>query len=86
MDKTHPADYSTVHVIVKTAAHARARAVAHYKTTNTAHGRLADRNGHASIPFYISGATPGFLVRVTVTVTKRGHRAGTCKTSFRPHR
>jgi hypothetical protein len=37
------------------------------------------------IPFDIASATPGFLVKVTVTVTKKGHPARTCKTSFRPH-
>jgi hypothetical protein len=86
MDKTHPADNSTVHVIVKTAPQANARAVAHYKTTSTGHSRRADKHGNTSIPFDIGSATPGFLVKVTVTVTKKGRPAGSCKTSFRPHR
>jgi hypothetical protein len=85
MDKSHPADNSTVHVIVKTAARANVHAVAHYKTTNTGHARRADKHGNASIPFDIGSATPGSLVSVTVTVTKKGHPGRTCKTSFRPH-
>jgi hypothetical protein len=33
----------------------------------------------------ISDATPGYKVKVSVSVTS-GHHAGSCSTSFTPHR
>lgn len=84
-DRT-PARYSRVRVYVKTGqAHAKVRAVAHYKTTTTAHSRKSNSAGKATVPFYTAGATPGRTVRVTVTVWKNGHKR-TCSTSFTPHR
>ena len=84
MSNTHPADYTTTDVRVKTGDHARVVTVAHYRTVN--HKKVAHSNGHgrATIPYYISGATPGYTVQVTVTVT-RGRRSGACSTSFTPH-
>jgi hypothetical protein len=38
-----------------------------------------------SVGYYISGATPGYRVKVTVNVSKSG-RSGSCSTSFTPHR
>ena len=84
-DKT-PNQYSTVRVSVKTGkAYAKVRAVAHYKTSNTAHSRKSNSAGNATVPFYISGATPGRTVKVTVEVRKNG-KLRTCSTSFTPHR
>lgn len=81
-----PKRYSTVRVYVKTGkAYAKVRAVAHYKTTTTAHSRKSNSAGKATVPFYVSGATPGRRVVVTVTVTKGG-QTRTCSTSFTPHR
>lgn len=37
-----------------------------------------------SISYYISGATPGYKVKVSVSV-KSGARRGSCATSFTPH-
>ena len=45
--------------------------------------RLA--GGNAAIAYYISGATSGYQVTVSVTVTS-GRSRGTCSTSFIPHR
>jgi len=85
MSNSHPADYTTTTVRVTTAPHAQVTAVAHYKTVNRQHRRRANGRGKASVPYYISGATPGFRVHVDVTV-KWPHRTGSCQTSFTPHR
>jgi hypothetical protein len=84
MSNAHPADYTTTDVRVRTADHARVVTVAHYKTTSTKHVRHANGKGRATIPYYISGATPGYTVHVTVNVS-RGNRSGSCSTSFTPH-
>ena len=84
MSNAHPADYTTTDVKVKSVANARITTVAHYRTVNRVHHGRSNSQGKASIPYYISGATPGFRVRVDVTV-KWPHRTGTCKTSFVPH-
>jgi hypothetical protein len=85
MSNAHPADYTTTDVRVHTAAHAHVTTVAHYKTTKTRHHRTAGSKGNATIPYYISGATPGYKVTVSVSVLK-GNRTGNCSTSFTPHR
>lgn len=85
MSNAHPADYTTTDVRVRTADHARVVTVAHYKSTNTKRVRHANGRGRATVPYYISGAAPGYRVRVTVRVT-RGRRSGSCSTSFTPHR
>ncbi len=84
MSNTHPADYTSTNVRVRTGDHARVVTVAHYRTTNHKKVAHANRNGRATIPYYISGATPGYTVQVSVTVT-RGRRSGSCSTSFTPH-
>jgi len=81
----HPADYTTTDVRVHTADFARVTTVAHYRTTATKHHAKAGRKGNATIPYYISGATPGYTVKVSVSVVK-GTRTGSCSTSFTPHR
>jgi hypothetical protein len=85
MSNAHPADYTTTDVRVHTAAYARVTTVAHYRTTKTTHHRTAGAKGNAPVPYYISGATPGYRVKVSVSVVK-GSRTGTCSTSFTPHR
>jgi hypothetical protein len=84
MSNSHPKDYTTTQVRVHTATFAAVKTVAHYRTTNTTHHGTAGRKGNLSIPYYISGATSGYRVKVSVTVTK-GSRTGSCSTSFTPH-
>jgi hypothetical protein len=85
MSNAHPADYSTTDVYVNTAAEAHIKTVAHYKTSTTTHRAVASAQGRASVPYKISGATPGRRVPVDVTVSL-GTRTGSCSTSFTPHR
>jgi hypothetical protein len=85
MSNARPADYTTTDVRVHTAAHAHVTTVAHYRTTSTTHHRTAGSKGNATVPYYISGATPGYKVKVSVSVVK-GSRTGSCSTSFTPHR
>src|SRR5258708_3331826 len=80
MSNAHPADYTTTTVNVKSLANVRITTVAHYRPVNRVHHGRASRQGKAGIPYYISGASPGFRVKVDVTV-KWPHRTGTCQTS-----
>ena len=84
MSNSHPKQYTTVKVNVHTAAFAGVTTVAHYRTTNTKHHGTAGRRGNVSISYYISGATPGYKVKVSVSVVK-GSRHGSCSMSFTPH-
>ena len=84
MSNSHPKDYTTTKVQVHTGNFASVQTVAHYKTTNTTHHGTAGRKGNLSISYYISGATPGYRVNVSVSVRK-GSRTGSCSTSFTPH-
>jgi hypothetical protein len=84
MSNSHPKQYTTVKVNVHTAAFAGVTTVAHYRTTNTKHHGTAGRRGNVAISYYISGATPGYKVKVSVSVVK-GSRHGSCSTSFTPH-
>lgn len=84
MSNSHPARYTTIDVRVHTGDFASVKTVAHYRTTNTTHHGAAGRKGNASIPYDIKGATPGYTVKVSVSVQK-GTRTGSCSTSFRPH-
>jgi hypothetical protein len=84
MSNSHPPDYTTVRVNVHTATFARVTTVAHYRTTSTTHHGTAGHRGNVSISYYISGATPGYTVHVSVSVVK-GSRHGSCSTSFTPH-
>src|SRR5262249_23096099 len=84
MSNARPADYTTTTVNVKSVADARVTTVAHYRTVNRQHHGRTNRQGKVGIPYYISGATPGFRVIVDVTV-KWPHRTGSCQTSFLPH-
>lgn len=84
MTNSRPADFTTTDVRVRTAKFARIRTRAHYRTTTTTHHGAANSRGRATIAYDISGATPGFRVRVSVKV-KSGGRTGYCHTFFRPH-
>ena len=84
MSNSHPADFTTTIVRVRSVARASVTTVAHYRTTNTTHHGRTNASGRAGIPYRISGATPGFRVKVDVTV-KKGTRKGSCQTSFTPH-
>jgi hypothetical protein len=84
MSNARPADYTTTTVQVRSVAHAHVSTVAHYKTVNRWHYGRTNGRGRAGIPYYISGATPGYQVIVNVYV-KWPHRSGTCQTSFTPH-
>ena len=85
MSNNHPRDYTTTYVYVHSASYASVTTVAHYKTVNRKHTGKANAGGNAKIRYYISGATPGYRVKVSVTVTS-GSSRGTCSTSFIPHR
>ena len=85
MSNSHPADYTSIYVNVGTVRHASVTTVAHYRTVNRKHTGKANNKGNAKIDYYISGATPGYRVKVTVTVTS-GRDHGSCSTSFTPHR
>jgi hypothetical protein len=85
MSNSRPKDYTTIYVNVGTVRYAGVTTVAHYKTVNREHTGKANAEGNAKISYYISGATPGYQVNVSVTVTS-GRSHGTCSTSFIPHR
>ena len=85
MSNSRPKDYTTIYVNVGTVRYAGVTTVAHYKTVNRKHTGKANAGGNAKIRYYISGATPGYRVKVSVTVTS-GSSRGTCSTSFIPHR
>jgi hypothetical protein len=85
MSNSRPADYTATYVRVQTVKFAHVRTIAHYKTTNTRKYGTANSAGRASIRYWISGATPGYRVRVSVAVHS-GSRAGYCSTYFVPHR
>jgi hypothetical protein len=85
MSNYHPRDYTTTHVQVHTVASAAVTTVAHYRTTNHKKTGTAGSNGNASIGYYISGATPGYRVVVSVRVVS-GNRSGSCSTWFTPNR
>lgn len=83
VSNSHPSDYTTTDVNVRTAAAAEVFTVAHYKTVNRAYFRVAGSGGRATVAYYVSGATPGYKVVVDVTVVS-GHQANSCSTSFTP--
>jgi hypothetical protein len=83
VSNSHPKDYTTTDVNVRTVAGSEVFTVAHYKTVNRAYFRIAGSGGRATVGYYVSGATPGYKVVVDVTVV-RGHQANSCSTSFTP--
>jgi len=84
MSNSRPMDYTTIYVTVGTVGYADVT-TAHQKTVNTKHTGKANAEGNAKIGYYISGATPGCRVHVSVAVTS-GRSRGTCPTSLIPHR
>ena len=84
MSNSRPKDYTTIYVNVGTVRYA-AVTTAHQKTVNTKHTGKANAERNAKIGYYISGATPGCRVNVSVRVTS-GRSRGTCPTSLIPHR
>jgi len=78
-----PAKYSDVTVFVATRPKAHVTTVAHYKTTNHTKSTTANGTGHAAITYYISDATKGYRVVVSVTTSYKGS-SGHCSTSFTP--
>jgi hypothetical protein len=85
MSNSRPKDYTTTDVRVSTAGKASVTTVAHYRTVTRKHHRTANAKGRATVPYYISGATPGYRVKVDVYVSK-GKRTASCSTSFTPRR
>ena len=85
VSNSKPKDYSTVDVWVATASHASVTTEAHYRTKNTWHSARANNKGDAEIAYRISDATPGYKVKVSVSVAS-GHHTGSCSTSFTPKR
>jgi hypothetical protein len=85
MSDSRPEDYTTVYVNVGTVRYADVTTVAHYRTVSREHAGRANARGNARIGYYISGATAGYRVSVSVTVRSGGSR-GSCSTSFTPHR
>jgi hypothetical protein len=80
---TSPADYHTVYVYVRTAPGVSVTTIAHYKTTDNQKSAVADGAGRATIAYYISGASPGYTVAVSVTASASSKTAA-CSTSFTP--
>ena len=85
MSNNHPADYTTTDVRVHTVGYASVTTIAHYRTTSHKKTGTAGVRGNATIDYYISGATPGYRVVVSVRVV-HGNRSGSCSTWFIPHR
>jgi hypothetical protein len=85
MTNSHPADYTSTGIKVRTAAYADIETVAHYKTVTHRKYRTANGAGQETVWYYISGATPGYRVVVDVYVSRHGS-SGSCSTSFTPHR
>ncbi|HXP18902.1 MAG TPA: hypothetical protein VN840_04555 [Streptosporangiaceae bacterium] len=83
VSNTHPSDFTTVYVHVRTVSHANVTAVAHFKTGNVPASREANGHGRATVSFHVGGAAPGYKVKVSVTV-KSGAEKGSCSTSFTP--
>lgn len=84
MSNSKPRQYSNTWVQVsKVGSKSKITTTAHYKTTKTKKKATASTKGKASLKYYVSGATPGKKVKVTV-VAKKGKTTWTCSTSFKP--
>ena len=84
MSISKPRQYSYTNVNVsKVGSKAKVETLAHYKTTKTKKKATASKKGKASLKYYISGATPGKKVSVTVTA-KKGKTVWKCSSSFKP--
>jgi hypothetical protein len=85
VSKEHPADYTHVGVRVRTAPGGQITVVAHYRTVRHEVTARAYANGRHTFRYWISDATPGYLVNVDVRVSQAG-RKGSCATWFTPRR
>jgi len=85
VSNTKPKDHTTTYVTVSTAKGASVATVAQFKTTSRAHDGKADAKGNAKIGYAVSSATPGYPVKVNVTVTS-GKSQSTCSASFTPQK
>ncbi len=74
MSNSRPKDYTTIYVNVGTVRYAGVTTVAHYKTVNRKHVGKANAGGNAKIGYYISGATPGYRVKVSVRARRETSR------------
>ncbi|WP_181274676.1 hypothetical protein [Brevibacterium oceani] len=84
MSISKPRQYSYTNVNVsKVGSKAKVTTTAHYKTTTTKKKATASKKGKASLKYYISRATPGKKVSVTITA-KKGKTTWKCSTSFKP--
>ena len=93
VSNTAPRDYSTVIVYVNTTPgpSTRVTTAAHYKTVTTIKTTTDPKapkgrpQPDARTSYYISGAKPGFKVKVDATV-RIGSRSSSCSTSFTPRK
>ena len=86
MSNTKPKDHTTTYVIVNTVKDAPAISVtAAFKTNNVSHSGTSDSKGVARIGIAVGNATPGYRVKVDVSVFK-GTGTGYCSTSFTPQK
>ena len=80
MSDPNPSDYTDDTAnITSTVPNSAVTVTKYYKTVTSYDSGATDASGNAAISFYISGATPGFQVTVTVNVG-----SATCSTSFTP--
>jgi hypothetical protein len=67
---SHPRDYTSIGVKVRTVPFAHIKTVAHYRTVNHAKYGTANARGRRTVWYYISGATSGYKVVVDVYVAR----------------
>jgi hypothetical protein len=87
---SHPKDYTHEKIYVHTSrGYTHVRLTFHYKTTTPSVTIDTGAGGNDTYSRYISGATPGYRVRVSgqVTAVPKGYKTGaTCSTSFTPEK
>ena len=85
---SHPKDYTHEKIYVHTSrGYTHVKLTFHYKTTTPSVTVDTGARGNDTYSRYISGATPGYRVRVSgkVTAAPKGYKTGaTCSTSFTP--
>lgn len=79
----NPAQHAFVDIVIGTAPGANISAVFHFKATTPTQNSHADKAGRGDVNRNIGGATVGFRVPVTITVTL-GPKTATCATTFTP--
>jgi hypothetical protein len=85
VSNTRPRDRTVTYVNVSTVRGATVTAAARYRTGIQRRTARADARGNARIAYAVGSATPGYPVRVTVTVMS-GRSRSSCSTSFIPRR